>query len=143
MSYTTFSRALAWTGRLVEGLDIVPKLSIITDSNDDADPDAVIDTVEATIINTGPVTGDEVVLLFVKPPANAVALGAPLQQLAAFHRVTLKPGQSVTQRLDIRQAHVWSILPAQARVAAVKLGDWRVFTNADEDKALSFTVSRQ
>ena len=70
-------------------------------------------------------------------------VSAPKQQLAAFHRATLEPGQSVTQKLDIKQTHAWSILPAHSLVAPVKLGEWRVFTNADEDKVLSFTVSSQ
>ena len=92
-------------------------------------------------MNTGPVAGDEVLLLFIKPPPAAVKLGAPAQQLAAFHRFSISAGGSVTQLVHIKQAHVWSILPQEARASLASLGDWQLFANADEGKALRFAVS--
>jgi hypothetical protein len=121
--------------------DTTPTLSMITDSNGNTDPEAVLATVNVTVVNTGPVAGDEVLLLYIKPPSDAVALGAPTRQLAAFQRVSLRAGTSVTQRFDIKQAHVWSILPQQGRASLAALGDWHVFTNTDEDKGLRFAVS--
>lgn len=106
-----------------------------------ADPEAVVATLKATVVNTGPVAGDEVLLLFIKPPPAAVALGAPTQQLAAFHRFSISAGGSVQQLVHIKQAHVWSILPQEARASLATLGDWEVFTNADEGEALRFAVS--
>ena len=124
-----------------EDRSVTPTCSIIAESNGDTKPEAVVATVQVTIVNTGPVAGDEVLLLFIKPPLSAVALGAPNQQLAAFDRFSLNPGESATRQIDIKQAHVWSILPRQARAMASTLGDWQVVTSADEDKGLRLTVA--
>lgn len=118
-----------------------PTLGTPTLSMSGADPEAVVATLKATVVNTGPVAGDEVLLLFIKPPPAAVALGAPTQQLAAFHRFSISAGGSVQQLVHIKQAHVWSILPQEARASLATLGDWEVFTNADEGEALRFAVS--
>ena len=126
---------------MADDSDITPTLSTITDTYGGTDPEKVVATVKATIVNTGPVAGDEVLLIFIKPPSTAVELGAPTQQLAAFHRFTLNPGGTVTQLVDIKQAHVWSILPQQARASVSSLGDWQVVANADEVKGLRFVVS--
>ncbi len=116
---------------------------MIADSNGQPDPEAIAATLRATVVNTGPVAGDEVLLVFIKPPSSAVGLGAPSQQLATFHRISLAPGESATRQVSIKQAHVWSILPDRALDTMTRSEGWQVFTNADEHGALGFTVNMQ
>lgn len=141
LSYTTFTRSLTWAGPVGNDRNATPKLSMISDSNGQPDPEAIAATLTATVVNNGSVAGDEVLLVFIKPPSNAVALGAPSQQLSSFLRVSLAAGESATRQLHIKQAHVWSILPQQAQVALAKLGHWQIFANADEHEALRFTIN--
>ena len=62
-------------------------------------------TVSADVTNTGRVTGADVVQVYVGDPA---VTGEPAQQLRAFQKVTLRPGQtrSVGLTLD-RRAFAW------------------------------------
>ncbi len=55
--------------------------------------------IEARVTNTGKMAGDEVVQLYVKPPASSVK--RPIRELAGFQRVTLKPGESKTVRFTL------------------------------------------
>lgn len=67
------------------------------------------ETVSATVTvtNTGKVTADEVVQLYMRDPAAAVA--RPVKELRGFHRLTLKPGESrrLTFALSARQCAFW------------------------------------
>jgi beta-glucosidase len=55
-------------------------------------------TVSATVTNTGPVPGSDVVQLYLGDPAAA---GEPPRQLKGFSKVTLRPGQSTTVRFTL------------------------------------------
>jgi beta-glucosidase len=56
--------------------------------------------VEVTVKNAGTVAGDEVVMVFIKPPADA-ALKRPPKELKAFARVALMPGESKAVQLSV------------------------------------------
>ncbi len=56
-------------------------------------------TVEVDVANTGTRTGDEVVQLYVRDQVSSVA--RPVKALKGFQRVTLKPGESRTVRLQL------------------------------------------
>ena len=102
------------------------------------DPERVVATVEVTVTNTGSRHGDEVVLLFVVPPPDAVARGAPRQQLAAFTRVTLAPGEETKATLDITQRHLQVVAGGTPGAAGGE--PWRVRTNQDHAGALDLYV---
>lgn len=55
--------------------------------------------VVATVHNAGPMDGEEVVQVYVRPPRG------PRQTLVAFRRVTIKAGESVVLRLPLHERH--------------------------------------
>ncbi|HET7538814.1 MAG TPA: glycoside hydrolase family 3 C-terminal domain-containing protein, partial [Polyangiaceae bacterium] len=65
--------------------------------------EAIID-VTVDIQNTSAVDGDEVALLFVKPPAKPAGVTAdrPVKELKSFARVSVPAGQKVTAQLPLR-----------------------------------------
>ena len=67
-------------------------------------------TVTATVTNTGPVAGAEVVQVYVRDVAASVA--RPVRELRGFAKVSLDPGESrqVTVTLDQRAFSFWSEL---------------------------------
>ena len=67
-------------------------------------------TVAATVTNTGPVTGAEVVQIYVRDLETSVA--RPIRELRGFSKVTLDPGEtcSVTVTLNQRDFSFWSDL---------------------------------
>ena len=99
-----------------------------------------------SVRNTGEREGDEVVLLYVVAPPAAVALGAPRQQLAAFERLSLEAGSTLTTTLSISQRHVSLLaLPTAATAGGAKTETglstgWRIRVNEDERSALKFAV---
>lgn len=56
--------------------------------------------VEVTVKNSGTVAGEEVVMLFIKPPV-AAGITRPAKELKAFRRVALAPGESKTVQLSV------------------------------------------
>jgi beta-glucosidase len=78
-----------------------------------ADLDESDDGVSVTVTNTGPRPGAEVVQLYVSDLESSVA--RPEQELKAFEKVFLRPGESrrVTLRLDDRAFAFWH--PAVSR----------------------------
>jgi beta-glucosidase len=58
--------------------------------------------VETTLTNTGRVTGDEVVQLYIRDPEASVT--RPVLELKAFHRATLPPGGAVRLRFRVPTA---------------------------------------
>lgn len=101
----------------------------------DASNDDVVVAVDITSTNTGIVTGDDVVLLVVEPPAGAVALGAPRQQVVAFARTTLPPHASRTQQLTVTKRHL-RVPPAAVEAA----GEMAWVLRVDNESALYFHV---
>ena len=63
--------------------------------------------IEVTVTNTGEMEGDEVVQAYIHDELASVA--RPLKELAAFKRITLKPGESRTVELEIpyRRFAMW------------------------------------
>jgi beta-glucosidase len=57
-------------------------------------------TVRVDITNTGRVTGDEVVQMYIRDKVSSVT--RPVKELKGFGRVTLEPGQSATVTFDIK-----------------------------------------
>ena len=60
-----------------------------------------------TVTNTGKVTGDEVVQVYMHDEIASV--GRPLKELVAFKRVTLNPGESKKVEIEVpyRSFHMW------------------------------------
>jgi len=65
--------------------------------------DAVID-ISVDIHNTSAIDGDEVAMLFVKPPPKPAGITGdrPIKELKSFARVAVKAGQTVTAHLPLR-----------------------------------------
>jgi beta-glucosidase len=102
-----------------------------------------LETVAATVTNTGKVAGAEVAQLYLGDPAVA---GEPPRQLEGFDKVYLKPGQSTTVRFELtgHQLSYWDdtangwVLPDGA--FHVYVGDSSALANLPLQG--SFTVSR-
>jgi beta-glucosidase len=101
--------------------------------------DAVDVRVEVT--NTGARTGDEVVQLYVRYPASAVA--RPRKQLRGFQRVHLAPGQTTSVTLRLAAAdlaywdpsqHTWVVEPGPVELLVGR-------SSADADLTLRQTVT--
>ena len=84
---------------------------------------------QVTVTNTGERTGACPVLLFVRPPLAGVS-GTPLQTLAAFERVSLTPGNSVTLEFALTAHHF--ALADEAGQFGTREGDWEVFVGIEE-----------
>jgi beta-glucosidase len=77
---------------------------------------------QVTITNTGRRTGSEVVQLYVAAPDSAQE---PAQQLKAFSKVTLQPGQTISVALDVPMDELavwpnsstgWTVVPGNYTV---------------------------
>lgn len=97
--------------------------------------------VEVTVKNTGMVAGEEVVMLFIKPPVDA-AITRPPKELKAFTRVKLMPGESKAVQLSVaaKDMNYWS-----ANGWAVQKGEHTVLVGPSADnatlKAAKFTIN--
>jgi beta-glucosidase len=70
---------------------------------------SVIKRSESTVVrvdvsNTGPVTGDEVVQMYIRDKVSSVT--RPVKELKGFGRITLEPGQTETVVFDIKPEHL-------------------------------------
>jgi hypothetical protein len=80
--------------------------------------------VSVDVTNTGPVTGDEVVQLYLSTeftdPRTREVVPMPAKQLRGFRRVTLEPGESVavTVSLGLDELAFWSVSDDSFRVEA-------------------------
>ncbi|KAI1803516.1 glycoside hydrolase family 3 protein [Daldinia bambusicola] len=102
LSYTTFN----YSSLAVEPLGITPEpQGSSTPSNGEAIWD-IVATVNATITNSGKVSGAEVAQLYVGIP------NSPPKQLRGFEKVPLTPGESaeVTFKLTRRDLSVWDVV---------------------------------
>ena len=66
-------------------------------------PEAVIN-VSVDVKNTSSVDGDEIAMLFVKPPSKSARISGdrPVKELKSFARVRVKAGQTLTVQLPLR-----------------------------------------
>jgi beta-glucosidase len=97
-------------------------------------------TVEADITNAGPMTGAEVVQLYVGSPSTPAAPEAP-RELQGFQKILLSPGQTghVRFTLDARSFSFWSTAAHRWRIAG---GQYRIqLGSSSRDLRLSGTVS--
>jgi beta-glucosidase len=104
-----------------------------------ADGQQSIVTVDAVVRNTGRVSGDEVVQLYVGMPADPVP--QPPKQLKGFQKVTLQPGESrrVEFKLDAHSFSYWDVTAHRWRVAA---GTYKIMVGASSrDIRLSQAVT--
>lgn len=110
LSYTSFAYSNLKLGRATIDLDKDPTLTVSVD-----------------VKNTGSVAGKEVVQLYVSD--NAGTIQRPVQELKAFDKVDLKPGETrtVSLRLDKRSFAAWDE-GANAWVAAP--GSYRIRVGA-------------
>ena len=83
-------------------------------------------TVRCTVSNTGAVSGDEVVQLYLRDVLGSVA--RPVMELKGFERVHLKPGESREVSFTIEPRHL-RMLDA-ARRWVVEPGEFRVMVGA-------------
>lgn len=96
-------------------------------------------TVEVDVRNTGQVSGDEVVQIYVRDDVSSVT--RPLLSLKAFERATLAPGQQKTLRFHIGPDHLSFFNTQMQRV--VEPGTFTIFAGADSArlKAVTLTVT--
>jgi len=115
-----FGYGLSYTTFRYSGLHITPGTG-----------GSALDTVTATVTNTGRVAGADVAQVYVGLPASA---GEPPRQLEGFQRVSLAPGQSaqVSFPLDARSLSYWS---DQANAFVVPSGTFSVY--AGDSSALA------
>ena len=88
--------------------------------------DSVALQVSATIRNTGRVSGDEVVQLYLHDVLGTVA--RPVIELAGFARVTLAPNVSQTVTFNVSRAQL-SMLDANMK-RIIEPGRWRILVGA-------------
>ena len=146
LSFTTFSRTLAWqTGTQQRGVgkQLQPVQLVVHrwTSGGMGDPERVVATLSIDVTNNGNRTGDEVVLVYVVPPHGVIESGAPRQQLVAFTRVTLAAGESTRVSLGIKQRHLQLALVGSSSNRSG--GVWRARVNEDEVTALRFTLKME
>jgi len=60
--------------------------------------------ISVEIENTSAIAGDEIAMLFVKPPPKPAAITGkrPVKELKSFARVSVQPGQKTTAQLPLR-----------------------------------------
>jgi beta-glucosidase len=96
--------------------------------------------ISANVTNTGRVAGDEVVEIYLTPPASELA---PLRALVAFKRIHLLPGRSqvVSLRIDPR---LLSQVDAQGR-RSILPGRYQIYIGGRQPEAdatgLAFEIS--
>jgi len=93
-----FGYGLSYTTFRFSGLKVRPSTETTSAPDNSDRPRSSGWTVTARVTNTGSRTGAEVAQLYVGAPAGA---HEPLRQLKAYAKVTLKPGQTKTVRLEL------------------------------------------
>jgi beta-glucosidase len=88
-------------------------------------------TVSATVTNTGPVAGSDVVQLYLGDPSG---IGEPPRQLKGFQKVTLQPGRSATVRFTL-SGHDLSYWNDAAGGWTVADGQYRVYVGDSSAEA--------
>ena len=93
-----FGYGLSYTTFRFSGLKVRPSTETPSAPDDSDHPRSSGWTVTARVTNTGSRAGAEVAQLYVGAPAGA---HEPVRQLKAYTKVTLKPGQTKTVRLEL------------------------------------------
>merc|ERR1712139_507120 len=99
MSYTSFSYSPGVLQASLVELDVAHVHALLSDARGETE----VASVSVAVENIGKMRGDEVSLMFVRPPQSGVG-GAPLRQLRGYQRVSLAPGQSQQLRFAITAA---------------------------------------
>ena len=86
-------------------------------------------TVSVDVTNTGSLSGDEVVQLYVRDLVASTA--RPRKQLRAFSRVGIRPGETVTVQLQLDRSAFEVVNPAMERV--VEPGEFEIQVGASSD----------
>jgi beta-glucosidase len=101
----------------------------------------VADSVEVSIDvkNTGPVTGDEVVQLYIRDDVSSVT--RPVKELKHFKRITLQPGEQQTVSFTIAPSDLWFYNTDMQRV--VEPGTFTIMAgpNSVDLKTATLTVA--
>merc|ERR1712039_991073 len=118
MSYTRFSYS-SLQASLIE-LDVAQMHNLLSDAKGETE----VASVSIAVENVGKIHGDEVSLMFVRPPLAGVG-GAPLQQLRGYQRVSLSPGQSEHLRFTITAADLSHA--DEHGVLQASEGEWDIF----------------
>jgi len=119
MSYTSFSHSVGSLQSSLVELDVAHVHSLLSD----AKGETKIASVSVAVENTGPIRGDEVSLMFVRPPQSGVG-GAPLQQLRGYQRVSLAPGESQQLHFTITAADLAQV--DHDGVLGTSEGEWQI-----------------
>lgn len=103
--------------------------------------DAVVN-VTVDITNTSELDGDEVAMLFVKPPPTLAGVGGerPWKELKSFARVSVPAGQSVTAELPLRIADLRRWEGAEDGRWIVDSGDYTILVGKNADDAETATT---
>jgi len=84
-------------------------------------------TVRVNVMNTGKVTGDEVVQLYIRDEVSSVT--RPVEELKGFQRVTLKPGETKMVAFTVTPAELSFLNEAMERV--VEPGEFSVMVGTN------------
>ncbi len=103
--------------------------------------DAVFD-VTVDITNTGDVDGDEVAMLFVKPPPKPAGVTGerPWKELKSFARVSVPAGQTVTAQLPLRIRDLRRWEGAESGRWIVDSGEYTILVGKNADDAETSTL---
>lgn len=89
-------------------------------------------TVTASVTNTGPVAGAEVVQVYLKVPSE----GQPPKRLIGFQKVVVQPGQSETVTITIDPAathHPFSVWDYSSQAFVTNPGEYIVYVGNSAD----------
>ena len=142
LSYTTFDRSMAVVGPAGGGANAVGAAAVDLIAVQRADGpwennDNVVAVIAASSTNTGTVAGDDVVMLYVEPPAGAVAHGAAKEQLVAFKRVSMAPREASTFQFELQRRHLR--VPPEA-VDAANAAPWHLRLNDGRSSRVEIRV---
>ena len=95
-----------------------------------------------SITNTGDVDGDEVAMLFVKPPPKPAGVTGerPWKELKSFARVSVPAGQTVTAQLPLRIRDLRRWEGAESGRWIVDSGEYTILVGKNADDAETSTL---
>ena len=124
-----FGHGLSYTAFAYSGLHVVV----------DGEGDAAVVRLEATVTNEGPMTGKEVVQVYVGDVASSV--DRPARELKAFAKVEIAPGRSARVNFELRARDLSFWSPVHRRWV-VEGGDFEVSVGrSSRDRPLTATVT--